>query len=841
VHRFYIALTLSLLQENENLPSVELGQDNQFDEAPLDTLHFAPGQHDLLANGARAEGPQEPSLFNLDDNDDSANPPPLATLNDLASMQKMIEQIRNASFNDEEDQWSSADFDSFIHPPHEQFRLDDPQLRLSMSTYLSLSAHSSEATYEAVRKSIKECYPDSTMLSFDQVRNRLKSISKVLTLHFDMCVNSCIAFTSTFSELETCPFCGEDRFQQSQGLTKSIPRRQFATLPIGPQLQALWRHPVTVAKLRYRLKRTAQVLAERGGLGGLQDYDDICCGSEYLDLVQSGKISDNDMLLNISMDGAQLYRDKESDTWFGIASLIDFPPEVRHSREMVLPLFVIGGPNPPKHYDSFLFPTFSHLSACQRRGLRVWDASTDTEFISYPWLAFGTADTVGMAALNGWVGHHGRNGCRLLCSMPGRHKPGVGVYYPVMLRPEGSGIPPASSHPDIDINTIATPTSISYSENLQHVLTSRSTTQYEKRRRETGICKPSIISSLLKAFPLPGCFPADTMHLGLNLGQLLVTLWRGTLEHSKDDDPSTWPFAILRENQSWKTHGAAVAAANRYIPTCVETRTPRNPAEKISSGYKAIEYLVYIFGLCPALLYGALPSEFYYHFCKLVFGIRIIHQRHKSQGHLVAAHKALLEYVYQFELLYYQRKMIRLHFIRPCIHALVHLVPEHFRIGSLTEASQWTMERTIGNLGEEIRLHSDPYANLTQRIIERSRINAIKNMAPDLATSKKELPAGALDIGSNFVLLGPRQLCQMDEQVSKAMKAFALSQDWHIQDRHTNLHRFARLLLPNGQIARSLWHEKKRPVEKVRIARNVKVRGCMLSEGLAKCSVDSFQ
>jgi hypothetical protein len=57
--------------------------------------------------------------------------------------------------------------------------------------------------------------------------------------------------------------------------------------------------------------------------------------------------------------------------------------------------------------------------------------------------------------------------------------------------------------------------------------------------------------------------------------------------------------------------------------------------------------------------------------------------------------------------------MSRLHFVRPCIHALVHLVLKHFRIGSLTEVSQWTMKCTIGNLGEEIRLHSDPYANLT--------------------------------------------------------------------------------------------------------------------------------
>ena len=27
------------------------------------------------------------------------------------------------------------------------------------------------------------------------------------------------------------------------------------------------------------------------------------------------------------------------------------------------------------------------------------------------------------------------------------------------------------------------------------------------------------------------------------------------------------------------------------------------------------------------------------------------------------------------------------------------------------------MERTIGNLGEEIQLHADPYANLSQRVI----------------------------------------------------------------------------------------------------------------------------
>ena len=166
----------------------------------------------------------EATLFNLDD-DDNFNwlNPPQATLENLASMQTIIEQIQSASFSNEKRQWSDSEFDAFLHPLHEQFCLDDPQLHLSLSTYLAISAHSSEATYAAVHRSIKECYPDSTMLSFDQVQNRLKSISGILPLHFDMCTNSCMAFTGPFAELKQCSFCNEDCFCSSQNDNASIP------------------------------------------------------------------------------------------------------------------------------------------------------------------------------------------------------------------------------------------------------------------------------------------------------------------------------------------------------------------------------------------------------------------------------------------------------------------------------------------------------------------------------------------------------------------------------------------------------------------------------------------
>ena len=62
-------------------------------------------------------------------------------------MQTIIEQIWGASFNDEEKQWIDNKFDAFLHPLHKQMCLDDPQLCLSLSIYMALSAHSSEASY----------------------------------------------------------------------------------------------------------------------------------------------------------------------------------------------------------------------------------------------------------------------------------------------------------------------------------------------------------------------------------------------------------------------------------------------------------------------------------------------------------------------------------------------------------------------------------------------------------------------------------------------------------------------------------------------------------------------
>jgi len=63
------------------------------------------------------------------------------------------------------------------------------------------------------------------------------------------------------------------------------------------------------------------------------------------------------------------------------------------------------------------------------------------------------------------------------------------------------------------------------------------------------------------------------------------------------------------------------------------------------------------------------------------------------------------------------------------------------------------MERTIGNLGEEIRQPSNPYANLSQRGLLRCQVNALTAMIPDLGPPAPSLPRGAIDLGQGYVLL----------------------------------------------------------------------------------------
>ncbi|KAL6305364.1 hypothetical protein BKA93DRAFT_816991 [Sparassis latifolia] len=559
-----------------------------------------------------------------------------------------------------------------------------PDEQLSIKLFLA-DTDGSENIYNEVREAILEWHPEDKILTHHCVKRKVAEISGITPILEDMCPNSCISYTGPFKDLDICPYCHKHCYDPillaSRGDKK--PRQQFNTFPVGPQIQAQFRSPESVADMQHQKQIMADVLAELQLSGKLDIIEDIPHGSDFWDAYQHGQIAPDD-----------LYEHKTSNCWIYIWIL-------HYKKKYIMPGAIVP--------DSLLFPGLHHVTALQNEGLAIWDASQDVTFKSHPWIFLAEADAIGAPELTGY-------GCRNRCGRKGRRKPGGSHYYAVEH---------GCDDDDYEPSDLPTASPAQYKQDLLSIQALTSTSNYEARRLETGLSKSSIFCGLAPSctLPVPLLFPGDIMHLfGINIPDLLQKLWRGLMEcdTKNEDSKDTWDWICL-VGDVWKQHGEQVAAAKQFLPSSFD-RPPRNPAEKISSGYKCWEFLHWLYGLAPALLHGKLSDKYWWNFCKLCHSDAIQHAK---------AHQLLSDFDYEFEELYIQRKVSRMHFSPQCMHA-----------------------------GAEIRQPSKPFANLAQRTLCQAQVNSLKAMLPDLDPGNKtgtSRNTHIRDLGNGYVLLHSRE------------------------------------------------------------------------------------
>ncbi|KAJ3506500.1 hypothetical protein NMY22_g17228 [Coprinellus aureogranulatus] len=553
-------------------------------------------------------------------------------------------------------------------------------------------------------------FSNDNTLSIHNVRKAVATIAGVHLIVDNMCINSCLAFTSPFADEDECPKCSESRHVYgAQG--KQSSRKQMTTILLGPQLAAL-----RCSKEGVEPDSESSSSSSDSDSSGNDElvYNDILCGSDYLDLVQNQHITENDTMVTFSFDGAQLYRNKDSDTWLGVWIVNDYSPKLCYKQKHVLPAFVVPGPNKPKLLNSYTYRSFHHLSAIRREdegcGIKVWDALKKATIQSRIFLHLITTDAVALTELDGRVGHHGHLGCRIGCPMPGRYKPGSGGHsYAVHSLPDDYPAKP---------------------------LQSQNQTGYVNNCKATGLSKPSILSGCHpdRMLPLPKCFSINLMHLVfINAGELLIPLWHGVSKlRNKDNSFEDWPWLCLKDDKVWKAHGKLVADSKQNFPSSFH-RTPHNPAEKINSGYKVTEYYLYIFGLGPGFFRPLLPPAYWKNFCQLMRGVRIVLQCSINDRQLTEAYKCFIQFVEDFEALYYKP-----------------------HIGPGAYYSQFTMERAIGDYGQDIRQPSNPFGNLAKIMERHAQLNAFYAVYPDMAPSKTAARKGGdIDLKDGYAFLHP--------------------------------------------------------------------------------------
>ncbi|KAN0077362.1 hypothetical protein V8E55_011217 [Tylopilus felleus] len=302
------------------------------------------------------------------------------------------------------------------------------------------------------------------------------------------------------------------------------------------------------------------------------------------------------------------------------------------------------------------------------------------------------------------------------------------------------------------------------------------------------------------------------MHLTSNISKLLLDLWSGSITCMPTDNIATWDWAIFLDKQHWEVHGQAAQQSGSFLPQSFATK-PHNIAEKRNSDYKTQEFIMYMFGLTPGLLHTLLPDIYWLNFCKLVRGFQIVSQHEITHEDAFEGCVLLASWEHEFKEIYYQRLNDRLHFIWPCIHQVAHLGPETFQKGPSICIAH--------NLEYDIRQPSNYLVNFAMEGVRRAHINALLAALLELDDTRTGCPQGAVDLGNGYALL-----CKQDKMpvLPSDGTMGAIFKYLNHPNPMPKILCWARLLLPNKQIACSAWQEKHQSSADVRVSHMVKFK-----------------
>ncbi|KAG1739953.1 uncharacterized protein EDB91DRAFT_1053696, partial [Suillus paluster] len=130
----------------------------------------------------------------------------MAQISDAQHAMTFISALRKASHDDIHSQLSQDTLDRLRNPPCTLPNTTDPDLILSLKYYF---ADTTIKAYNAIREATLERHPNDDIYSHYCVKQAVAELSGVDSIITDMCINTCLAFTGPYAELDQCPQCGE--------------------------------------------------------------------------------------------------------------------------------------------------------------------------------------------------------------------------------------------------------------------------------------------------------------------------------------------------------------------------------------------------------------------------------------------------------------------------------------------------------------------------------------------------------------------------------------------------------------------------------------------------------
>jgi hypothetical protein len=410
-------------------------------------------------------------------------------------------------------------------------------------------------------------------------RSWLQALSGFRPVRYDCCINSCWCFAGDHRDRTNCPYCGQDRWViNHRGRKKS--QKVLNYLPFIPRLVAMQANPIKATEMRY------QAFEHAPTPGKVTDVFDSHVYRRLLGkkVIINGKLAlhkyfsdPHDVALGLSTDGFCPFWWRQATAWPLLLFNYNLPPEMRFHKDNKLDLGTIPGPNKPKDFDSFAWPTFEEFVHLQH-GVRAFDALTDEFFLlrTYLFLVFGNIPAMSMVMH--MTGHNGFSPC-CMCKILSVQIPDStnNTYYVLLDRSLHPDVAESESAPTIyDAVNLPLRTEDEMLGQARAVQDASSKTQKSRLSKAYGIKGVSLLSNL-KSLSFPLSFPYNFMHLiWENLIPNLILLWTGGF---KGLDKGVGEHQFLPN--IWESIAAATAAAGSIIPSAFGAQPP-NPATQRS-------------------------------------------------------------------------------------------------------------------------------------------------------------------------------------------------------------------------------------------------------------------
>ncbi|KAJ3508428.1 hypothetical protein NMY22_g16620 [Coprinellus aureogranulatus] len=566
------------------------------------------------------------------------------------------------------------------------------QDRNNIRGFKILTTGVSRRSFKQMRHSLRDTMPVN---SKDIILRRIAVLTAMKPLYIDCCIAACIAYTGDYQDRDTCPYCGQPRWNAATGK----PRRTFCYLSLITQLQGLFKSAEVSRLLRYRatFKSTTPNLIKDVFDGKL--YDMLRRRKVAVDGQTLGHkfFSDpRDIALGTCEDGFLIFQRKRSGP-SAIPILLqnyNLPPDVRTHAENLICVGVIPGPNHPKELKTFLHPLEDDLAKLAV-GVKTYDAAEKEMFSLHAYQLLVGGDIIAIErGLGSWE-QMGRSTTyrfifQLTASLSKRTRSRKGV---------GSENLPKRTHE----NWVST----------LNKMDAAGAGERERLGKKNGLRERPIFQRV-NSLDYARSYPWDWMHLLLeNIIPNQIDLWMGRFK-GLDEGGECYEIP----DHIWSQIAKETEDATKTIPASF-VRVLKN-IQAHRTHFTAEAYCFWFCYLFPILLRGRFRNTKYYkHGCLLVKIMKRCLQFAITKDELDELERDIIQWVKLYEKYYYQYKEERLSVCVLTIHGLLHIVDDIRNCGPSWTTWTFWMERFCGSLKRALSSKSRPWANLANHCLLR--------------------------------------------------------------------------------------------------------------------------